>query len=375
MFDIINLVYIFIIFLIVYKFYKIKKVYFLILLMHLFSVFLFNGFLFDPSYMPDQFKYFEVARNIRMFDFLNKDNFNFGNNVYSAGLFFGVFPIPFIKSLYSIGMINFLIYFSIFIFMQKKGLLVSKFIAYFYLFYPSLLLYSSVALRDMLIFSLMFLGTYFILIKKKNLIGFIILFFMVFIKFQNLIIIVSSFVISMFFSIKINVKHSFWGILAFLIVFYMFIDFFSIEKINFYRAAFYYENIATIQEKYNELNTYYEFLKAILPSILKFIFRPLPWVESGGFKVIQFFENIIVCILILYILCKNTKYKLWVMQEVKFLNIILFLSLAIYGLVSYNSGTAVRYKFPFITIYIIYSWYYIFKARQIFLEKKLSCVE
>ena len=77
MLDIVNIFYVLTIFLIIRKYYRIKNIYFLFLLSHLFSIFLFNGFLFDPSYMPDQFKYLKVAKNVREFDFLNEENFTY----------------------------------------------------------------------------------------------------------------------------------------------------------------------------------------------------------------------------------------------------------------------------------------------------------
>ncbi|MCK9455649.1 hypothetical protein [Sulfurimonas sp.] len=374
MLDVINVIYILTIFLIIDKYYSINRLYLLILILHIFSIFLFNGFLFDPNYMPDQFKYLNVAQNIREFDFFNDDNFGNGYTVYFSGVFFGLFPIPFIDSLYSIGMINFLLYLFIFLFMYKKGFLHSKLIAYFYLLYPSLILYSSVALRDMLVFSVMFFGIYFMLFTKKYIFAFGILLLLKFIKFQNLLIFVVSFLLSSLISSKNRLKYLLSASLMLVVVYFMFSDFFTIERLNFYRWAFYNENLSDVTDTFIPLNSFGDVLFSAVPSAVKMFFRPLPWMEAGTFQLAQFLENVGVFCIIMYILYLNTKYKIWNLQKVKFLNVLLLLSLVIYGLVSYNSGTAVRYKFPFVTIYIVYSLYFIYQTKQLY-KKSVECAE
>ncbi|WP_375724534.1 hypothetical protein LXN10_03385 [Arcobacter sp. KX21116] len=373
MLDAVNIIYILTIVLVLNKYYHISNLYQIILLLHLFSIFLFNGFLIDSSLMPDQFNYFEVTQNIRMFDFLNESNFANGKTVYISGLIFGLFPIPFIDSLYSIGMINYILYLFIFLFLYKKRFLSSRFIVYFYLLYPSLLLYSSLALRDMLIFTIMFFATYYILIVKKGLVGFGSIFLLQFIKFQNLLIYVVALITSILLSPKNNKYNFIFFIIAFAPILFL-LDFFTIEKLNYYRLAFYNENLLSVHEPYIPISSYFDLLLSIIPSIMMQLFRPLPWEEFGILQLLQFSENCVIFILILYILKENFKYKLWKMQEIKFLNVLLFLALLIYGLVSYNSGTAVRYKFPFIGIYIIYSFYFIYQKKQL-IKKSSLCVE
>lgn len=374
MLDIVNIIYILTIFLIIDRYYNINRLYLAILILHLFSIFLFNGFLFDPNYMPDQFKYLKVAQNIRDFDFFNDDDFSNGYTVYFAGVIFGLSPIPFINSLYSLGMINFLLYFFIFLFMHNKGFLNSKPVVYFYLLCPSLLLYSSVALRDMLIFFIMFFGVYYLLLTKKVVFGFLILFALKFLKFQNLLIVMTSLVLSFINFKKLELKQIFFVFFAFFIVYIMFEDFFTIERLNFYRWAFYNENLSDVTPAFIPLNSFTDVLLSVVPSTLNMFFRPLPWMEEGVFQLAQFLENVGVFCIIVYILYLNTKYKVWKLQEVKFLNVLLLLALVIYGLVSYNSGTAVRYKFPFVTIYVVYSLYFIYQAKQLY-KKSISCAE
>lgn len=271
-------------------------------------------------------------------------------------------------------MINFLLYFIIFIFLYKKGFLNSKFILWFYLSYPSLAMYSSLALRDMLIFFIMFLGIYYIIVAKRYLFGFTYLSFLFFIKFQNLLFFVVSFFVTIFFSKKINLKHLLFGIFTFIFAFFLFIEFFSIDKLNYYRLSFYNENLSNLKEPFIEISSYLDLLIYSIPGIVKFLFHPLPWEDFNLLQSVQFLENCTIFILIIYILLQNFKYKLFVFKEVKFMTIFLFLTLLIYGLVIYNSGTAARYKFPIITIYVIYSWYFIYQAKQL-IKKSRQCVE
>ncbi|MCF6339837.1 MAG: hypothetical protein L3J10_03650 [Sulfurimonas sp.] len=129
--------------------------------------------------------------------------------------------------------------------------------------------------------------------------------------------------------------------------------------LNKYRNAFFSENIEDISYAFNPITSFYDLLIKMIPDTIHFMFRPLPWKESGFFQIIQFIENCIIVSIILFILYKNKVKNLYKNNEVIFLNGFLFLGIIIYALVSFNSGTAVRYKFPFTAIYIIYSFYYI----------------
>jgi len=353
--DFINLIYILTILLILNKFYKFNKLVFILLVGHLFSIFLFNDFLFSSSLMPDQYRYFNVANSLRDLDFFIDEN---SRTVLFAGTFFALFPIPFIESLYSIGMINYLLYLFVFIFSIKKGIFNNTFSIYFYLLFPSLLLYSSLALRDMLIFSVMFIGIYYLL-QHKYLISLIILSILIFIKFQNLLIILVTFTVwLLFFS---RVKRTFNIIIFFIIgiILYQYEAYFSLEMLNKYRNAFFAENYKNTISVFIPITSFYDLFMVIIPDTIHFMFRPLPWKESGILQVMQFIENVIIMLIIFFILYKNKVMNLFKINEVIFLNGFLFLGIIIYALVSFNSGTAVRYKFPFIIIYIIYSFYYI----------------
>lgn len=364
LYELINITYVLILLIMVKHFFAIKPLFFWILLLHFFAIYFFNGLLFSPTYMPDQFSYLYVTEHLRALDFGNDAIYAKGSTVLIAGIFFALFPLPFIHSIYSLSAINYLLYLYLFLFMHKKKLLNSQAIMYFYLFYPSLLLYSSVALRDMLIFFIMFFGTYLILISKKNLFGLITFLPLILIKFQNFIILILSSSLGLFFSKKTNATNKIYIFASLLILLILFKDYFALEKINYFRLSFYNENSTSDLEPFTNINSYFELILYSFPNAFEFLFRPLPWKETGFLQIIQFIENCSIAFLIGHILYQNIKYNLILSYEIKTLNILLIIALIIYGLVIYNSGTAVRYKFPFIAIYIIFSYYFIHQFKK-----------
>lgn len=368
--DLANFFYILIILLILQRYYRFSMIVFVLLIVHLFMIFVFNDFVFSAKYMPDQFKYLSIAQHIRSFEFdlITRDQFN---RVFLSSLFFALFPIPFINSIYSIAMINFLLYLVVFIFAYKKRIFNNKFGLYFYLLFPSLTLYSSVALRDMLIFIIMFSAMYYIL-HKRYLLGLILSSMLIFVKIQNFLILVVVLVVNYLLNKKMKIKEMVFLFIFCFIAFMFFKHYFSIDMLNHYAGEFYKENADDMIVEFIPFASYFDVLIQSLPKALYFMMRPLPWIEGGMFQYIQFVENMVVASIIIYILYKNTKYQLWKLEQVKFLNIFLFFGLVIYGLVIYNSGTAVRYKFTFTAIYIIYSFYYIYKYKLNILNKGMK---
>ncbi|WP_158649213.1 hypothetical protein [Aquella oligotrophica] len=113
--------------------------------------------------MPDQFRYLIATQELR-------DHFRTSepSTIKYTGIFFAVFPL-FIVSVKSIAYINYLIYLGMFIFilreLEDKNL--ALFFKAFYLCYPSLILYSSLGLRDILILFLMLMSLYYAIINPK----------------------------------------------------------------------------------------------------------------------------------------------------------------------------------------------------------------
>ncbi len=359
LFESINLIYIITVIFFISKYFKIENKYIFIIFSHLVLIFFLNGFLFDPSYMPDQFRYLLISQNLRDFDFFLDENFKWGAPTFLASLIFALFPIPFIDSLFSLSLINFMFFFLFFCFLYLNNYFNNKYTLYFCLFFPSLALYSSLALRDMMIFLVMFYLFYFFIIKKNLFISFIFMILLGILKFQNLLIF--SLIIPLYILLSTLPKY-YKVIMSFLFILVLFIfqDYFSLDKLNSVRLMFYKEN-------FEDMSQYYAFknhLDIVLNSIssgIYFIFRPLASFSDEPLIIVQFLENILVNTIILYIVFINIKNKLYLNKEVFILNCYFLLFIVVYGLVIFNSGTAVRYKFPMISLFIIFSIYFINK--------------
>ena len=164
LYELINLLVVFSILYIVLIYLKLDILKSGILIMHLMAIFLLNDVLFPSSYMSDQFSYVKVTQVIR------EKGFSPSHPLLSmlglSGSLFALAPIPFIISVRSIAMVNFLIILFLFVFLKKKRIS-NNAVDFFSLLYPSLLLYSSLALRDTIIFLFMFMGIYYFLMKRN----------------------------------------------------------------------------------------------------------------------------------------------------------------------------------------------------------------
>ena len=97
------------------------------------------------------------------------------------------------------------------------------------------------------------------------------------------------------------------------------------------------------------------------------LLKPLIWEVHNPFQLIQSLENMVVFAMIIWVNCQkvvNDKIR----EKIIFLNCLLFVSMTINGLVVFNFGSAVRYKFPFIVIYFVY-FFYLLKSDKLFLKQ------
>lgn len=349
-YDIINALYAASVIFIIFYVYKVPLSYYIFILIHLVTVFLTNDFLFPIRYMPDQLRYIHAASGIRdSFEFLNYTRFDSSGNVANAALFFALFPILFLKTVFSISIINFMLYALLFIFLYKKRLLVGNGI-WFYLFYPSFALYAAIGGRDTLILLVMILSIY-QLYKGHSLLAIIFALPLIYIKIQNFFIFFLSLII--YKSIDkgniLSIKNLYKYILA-IIGILIFINFFSIEEINTLRYNMFMEDGGKISD-YIPINGYLDFAKTGIIGAFYMLLKPLMWESHNMLQLIQSFENIFIFILIYKLIRKLKK----VNDNFKyFLIIYFFIAMAIYGIVVFNFGTAARYKYTFIVIFIIF---------------------
>jgi len=329
--------------------FKVRSLPAVLILAHCLLPLILYGGVISYQYMPDGLKYWDAFNGIRMGDISVNDAF-MGGNVEQAALLFSIFPMPAAVTPASLAYINIIIYASLYYWLTSKKIFtpVSE---WFYLIYPSFALYAGLPLRDTMIFAFMLVaiqwareGRWFLLILP--------LFLLSSIKFQNAFILILFIFSGMSFGLfkkGISLPKG-----AFL-VFFGFVFLYITEpvlgpEINRFRLAMYVEN-GGLSSEVGQIYGVKDFFYSALLGGFYFIVKPLPWEVSGVFPLIQVSENILVFIFLVLLVVvawrrNPRKLMLWVF-------FIVFGS-AIYGMVVFNYGTAARYRFPFILLFVIF---------------------
>ena len=378
LYDIVNLQFVLVLYFLLVRYLHLDAFRSLLILGHLISIFLLNDVLFPVEYMSDQLTYFNNAKSFRVspvFSMVPTRN---------AGLFFAFFPIPFINSVQSVAMINFSLYMIIFLFLKKKNI-TSNGVDYFFLLYPSLLLYSSVALREVLILLFVFMSFYTLIIREKTFQGLIIGLPLVVLKLQNYLIILLATVVYKFFS-KTRLDRKISVLVVSGLIFLVFKDlqiarftfgeYFTLEKLEFYRYNLFAEEygydwgyVATLD--YQPIKDWFSLLLLSVKSFVYMLFKPFPWESHNILQLVQSIENLIIFGLIVFLNSKKL-YGQPVREKVFFLNIFLVISMTIYGLVVFNVGSAARYRFSFLSIYFVFFLYFLCVDRLFFTRDRVK---
>ena len=380
LYDIVNLEFIVIVsFVAVSAYLRLEPLKVALLFLHIIVIFLLNDVMFTPSYFGDQWGYLNATRIIRnsfnTLSFQEISGFNmeihdikitgFNNELGLSGLIFALLPIPFINSFQSLCMINYIFFLLLFVFIKKK-LRSDNSVDYFFLLFPSLLLYSSLALRETLILVIMFFSVYFVVIKEQKVLGLIIGFPLLILKFQNYFMILLSVMFYIILKRRNKVINIAFVLAILMGMFYpekvpIIGPYYS--KIETIRLALLAENMIKVTGKFYDweaaksmiepLGSGISLVYLVAKNFLYMLFKPFPWECRNVFQIVQSVENIGIVILIIMFNSKKIMSHR-VKQKILFLNLMLFVSISVYGLVVFNFGTAVRYKFPFIMIYILF---------------------
>lgn len=328
---------------------KLPKNYTILLLFHCLVPFLLNDVLFSASYLGDQFRYTAAVREIRSTLELITES----GNVANASWLLAFIPIPFVETVSSLGFANKVLFILTFAFLYSKKVL-TPFAAYFLLLYPSLILYTSLSLRDTIIFCCMLLAAYHAV--KRNYFCFVLFLSpLALIKFQNFYMMLPFFAF-MFFNIGKTGLSATKGFLVLGIAFVVLIASFPVAGplINMYRLAMYREDGGVNLDEVPLINGVGDFIYLGLTSGLYFFIKPLPWESNSAMQLIQSLENIAI----MYLVIKLTIIAyIKDAQKMMFWLILFIGSMSIYGLVVFNFGTAARYRFPFIVIYVVFVCY------------------
>ncbi len=338
-----------------------------LIVFHLLTIFLLNGVLFPESYFWDQRTYVKFASHFR--DSLDiGPAFNNGKSVGIAVSFFGFFPMPFIDTVRSVAMINFLLFLGMFTFAKKK-IHSSNSIDYFLLLYPSLLLYSSLALRDTLVLVFMFLSIYYLVIRKNLMLGFFLSLPLIPLKIQNFLIIYLTLYLTMLifgnFSRGKKLALAILPLIIFITIGQLKIsrftlgEYFTIEKIEFYRYAFFAEqynyNFKLVSQlEYNPIDGIWSLILLGIKSFFTLLLKPFPWQATNPLRIVQSIENLFIFGIVIYFLFRKCSIES-LNYRYNFMKVMLIISMGLNGLVVFNYGSAVRAKFTFIVIYLVLS--------------------
>ena len=339
------------IFFLIYKKKIISIKYLYINLIFLLTPFMFNGFLFDWSLFPDQSKYLELSYKIRenpqtFFEFLNYSFKDF--KLFLSSLFFAFSPILSMETYVGISLYNRFLFLITLLFLFHKKFF-DNYILILLIISPSLILYSSLALRDNLIIILFLWFLYFFYQKKYFFLSITI----ILLTLMRVPIMIN---ILIFFAVSSIVKYDRINNQNFIILFLastILIILFNneiIDTLNFFRAGFFSEEYGRYQSM-TQQSDFENFkidlsLKSMPLAIIGFFNFLIPPFLKGKitlFYFAQFIETIFIS-LFLYIRIKFQK-KINYYILLKWL-LIYFLSYFMYSLIIFNDGTIHRYKLP-----------------------------
>jgi hypothetical protein len=366
-YDICNLLLVFLLLYVSYRRLLIPTNIFLFLMVTSFTPFFLNNFLFPASYMPDQFTYLHTAQKLRNFDFSVLNSKSYLNiQVKTAGLLFALSPIPFLETVYSLAICNRFVYsaLSIWLYSQKN---LRGWPLLFFLSYPSLILYSSLSLRDTFVMTFMVIATIFF-IEKKWVFASLAFVLLCFLKPQNGIL------LFLFFAIYAVLKPSDFLLQHKFIILSsigLSLFFFSpvvMKELNDFREIMFIQNGGQLID-YTPIQTVADAIKIGLASSLNFFMKPLPWLAEGAFQKIQAAENIFIAFLVVFFLSYAAKTDKNIALT---WSLLLLVSMSVYSIVVFNYGSAVRYKMPFVVVFFVGLSYDYFRSTGLYLDRYLS---
>ena len=319
------------------------------LLSSILGCYLFNLVLFDPFIFPDQNKYFGISQYVRrnlidiLFFGIPRSEYPSYAFIFS-GIYLAIIPM-FIETISSLGFSNKLLYIITLVFLYKKRALKEKHLILF-IFFPSIYLYSSLSLRDNIIFCFLLLTVYFFF-ERKFLFTLICLAIVVSSKYiTGLVVLYFLVIYFIIFYKKSFIKERFLFVLILNIIFIHFVfDEFLISKLNHHSSAFFLENNFIGQNK--AINNMFEFY-SLIPT--KFFWGMIGFsYQFDIFKQSLFVENLFVIFLLIYIFFK---FKNLNKYRIIFWYTFILSSEFLLTYLVYNQGTLSRYEYPLIFTFI-----------------------
>ena len=329
---------------------RIKPAVQFVLLLHCLVPFFLNEFLFSTSYLGDQFRYWRQFNAIRAGELSLLEAWISGGNVEQAAALFALIPMPLAVSPISLGFFNTFLWTALFFWLYQKRVFTPASM-WFFLLYPSMALYTGLSLRDTFIFVFMIMAVQFA--REGRWLPMLLVFGPLYaIKFQNFFIIAPVLVVYLLFGIRRTGVSVGRGILTMIVGAAALVAAspIALPLINVFRAAMYAEDGGE-RDQLNLIEGPGEFVAEGLTSGVYFLMKPFPWEATGLLQLIQSAENLVVFGLLVLIVRAAWRR---VPKKLIFWLLFMFFGLSIYGLVVFNYGTAARYRYPFIAIFVLF---------------------
>ena len=268
----------------------------------LLTPFIFNGFLFDWSQFPDQSKYLDLSFKIRenpekFFEFINLPYQDF--KLYLSSAIFAFSPILSMETYVGISLYNRFLFLITLAFLFHKKFF-DNYILILLLVSPSLILYSSLALRDNLIIVLIFWFLYFFYQKKYYFLIFTII-LLALIRYPIIINLLTFFIVSYIIKDdRINYKNFIFIFIILASIIFLFNDK-IIYSLNFFRAGFFSEEYGSYESLTHNVD--YENFKIDLNSksllltiigFFNFIVPPFLKGKITFFYLVQLIETLFI---------------------------------------------------------------------------------
>jgi hypothetical protein len=347
--DLINLIFFLISLTYFYIKYYIKKNTIIILFIFLLTPFLFY-FLFPWYIHPDQSKYAGTIFSFRDFSYDKSISSLLTTRLDFSSFLYALFPVPFVSTIISVGLINkAMLYVLILYFLNKK----KYFLTNLLLFLPSIIFFSSVALREMLVISIGIAFVYLFFEKKNYIQSFFFAVLLLLIKphFGILLLIISVAYYFFFIKLNLNVLNKI-ALGSFIVsaIFLFIVIFILKDQLISSRNGFFTEDFGYALIVRDESITIF----SILSSFTQFLFSPLSTKELNLWNIVIFIENLFLLYVVVILL--NKIYKENKCKAIFWALTLLFL-FTIFGFVIFNAGTIWRYKFV-VQIVIISAIYF-----------------
>ena len=333
-----------------------------------FTPLIINYFIISPYLFGDQFQYAREAMSLKATGGsieTVESRFGTGNTVTYTAKILGVVPLPNYMTVTSLAFANKFFIFVTFLWLKRFFSNENELLLYFLI--PSLILYSSMSLRDTLIIvlSLVFIIN---LIRDRYVLAAVFLYPLLVLKIQMFAFLFLYFIARLFFR-----AHKNYYLFTFFVLGVMIGGVIMEEQIlavlNLYRIAFAAENFVAFDGSisYHAWNEYGGGLaealelsslgdalfKAIL-NLPNFFIMPLPWNWSNIFYPLQALESWLLIYLYVRLGMKQNLYKNY---EFILLTFILLIGSSIYALLMSNEGTFVRYRFTLFYPFLLGAFY------------------